>query len=172
MASSTTRRMQSTSALWDRVTIIWITSSSRTESCASGATASCWATTRTPEATAAVIDKDGWFHTGDLARVDEDGYYYITGRKKNLIILDSGENLSPEELEGMLEKCPAVQECIVKELGKKIGVVVYCKKEHQQTVRDFIAQMNRTVPLYKRIGVVEFSETPLPRNAAGKLVRK
>ena len=109
---------------------------------------------------------------GDLARVDEDGYYYITGRKKNLIILDSGENVSPEELEGMLEKCPAVQECIVKELGKKIGVVVYCEKEHQQTVRDFIAQMNRTVPLYKRIGVVEFSETPLPRNGAGKLVRK
>ena len=125
-----------------------------------------------PEATAAVIDKDGWFHTGDLARVDEDGYYYITGRKKNLIILDSGENVSPEELEGMLEKCPAVQECIVKELGKKIGVVVYCEKEHQQTVRDFIAQMNRTVPLYKRIGVVEFSETPLPRNGVGKLVRK
>ena len=125
-----------------------------------------------PEATAAVIDKDGWFHTGDLARVDEDGYYYITGRKNNLIILDSGENVSPEELEGMLEKCPAVQECIVKELGKKIGVVVYCEKEHQQTVRDFIAQMNRTVPLYKRIGVVEFSETPLPRNGAGKLVRK
>ena len=50
--------------------------------------------------------------------------------------------------------------------------VVYCEKEHQQTVRDFIAQMNRTVPLYKRIGVVEFSETPLPRNGAGKLVRK
>ena len=40
----------------------------------------------------------------------------------------------------MLEKCPAVQECIVKELGKKIGVVVYCEKEHQQTVRDFIAR--------------------------------
>lgn len=125
-----------------------------------------------PEGTAEVIDKDGWVHTGDLARVDEDGYYYITGRKKNLIILDSGENISPEELEGMVEKCPAVQECIVKELGKKIGVVVYCEKEHQQTVRDFVAQMNRTVPLYKRIGVVEFSETPLPRNATGKLVRK
>ena len=125
-----------------------------------------------PEATAAVIDKDGWFHTGDLARVDEDGYYYIIGRKKNLIILDSGENISPEELESILEKCPVVQECIVKELGKKIGVVVYCEKEHQQTVRDFVTQMNRTVPLYKRIGVVEFSETPLPRNATGKLVRK
>ena len=125
-----------------------------------------------PEATEEVIDADGWFHTGDLARMDEEGFYYITGRKKNLIILASGENVSPEELEGMLEKCPAVQECIVKELGKKIGVVVYCEKEHQQTVRDFIAQMNRTVPLYKRIGVVEFSETPLPRNGAGKLVRK
>ena len=125
-----------------------------------------------PEGTAEVIDKDGWVHTGDLARVDEDGYYYIIGRKKNLIILDSGENVSPEELEGMLEKCPAVQECIVKELGKKIGVVVYCEKEHQQTVCDFVTQMNRTVPLYKRIGVVEFSETPLPRNATGKLVRK
>ena len=125
-----------------------------------------------PEGTAEVIDKDGWVHTGDLARVDEDGYYYIIGRKKNLIILDSGENISPEELEGILEKCPVVQECIVKELGKKIGVVVYCEKEHQQTVRDFVTQMNRTVPLYKRIGVVEFSETPLPRNATGKLVRK
>ena len=124
-----------------------------------------------PEGTAEVIDKDGWVHTGDLARVDEDGYYYIIGRKKNLIILDSGENISPEELESILEKCPAVQECIVKELGKKIGVVVYCEKEHQQTVRDFVTQMNRTVPLYKRIGVVEFSETPLPRNATGKLLR-
>ena len=125
-----------------------------------------------PEATAEVIDADGWFHTGDIARLEEDSYMYLTGRKKNLIILDSGENISPEELEGMVEKCPAVQECIVKELGKKIGVVVYCEKEHQQTVRDFVAQMNRTVPLYKRIGVVEFSETPLPRNGAGKLVRK
>ena len=124
-----------------------------------------------PEATAEVLDKDGWFHTGDLARVDEDGYYYIIGRKKNLIILDSGENLSPEELEGLVEKCPAVQECIVKEMGKKIGTVVYCEKEQQQTVRDYVTELNRTLPLYKRIGMVEFSETPLPRNATGKLVR-
>ena len=86
--------------------------------------------------------------------------------------MDSGENISPEELEGMVEKCPVVKECIVKELGKKIGVVVYCEQEHQQTVRDFVTQMNRTIPLYKRIGVVEFSETPLPRTATGKLVRK
>ena len=125
-----------------------------------------------PEATAEVIDKDGWFHTGDLARVDDEGYYYIIGRKKNLIILDSGENISPEELENLVEKCPAVQECIVKELGKKIGVVVYCEQEHQQQVRDFVTQLNRTLPLYKRIGVVEFTTQPLPRNGTGKLVRQ
>ena len=124
-----------------------------------------------PEGTAEVIDKDGWVHTGDLARVDEDGYYYIIGRKKNLIILDSGENISPEELEDLVEKCPAVKECIVKEMGKKIGAVVYCPQDKQQTVQDHITEMNRTLPLYKRIGVVEFSAEPLPRNATGKLLR-
>ena len=124
-----------------------------------------------PEATAAVIDKDGWFHTGDIARLEEDSYMYLTGRKKNLIILDSGENISPEELEGLVEKCPAVQECIVKEMGKKIGVVVYCPQDEQQTVREHITEMNRTLPMYKRIGVVEFSAEPLPRNATGKLLR-
>ena len=125
-----------------------------------------------PEATAEVIDADGWFHTGDLAREDEQGYYFLTGRKKNLIILGSGENVSPEELEKLVEKSPAVQECIVKELGKKIGVVVYCEQERQQEVRDFITEVNRTLPLYKRMSAVEFSAGPLPRNAAGKLLRQ
>ena len=59
-----------------------------------------------PEATAEIIDKDGWLHTGDLAREDEDGYYYMVGRKKNLIILGTGENVSPEELEKKLNACP------------------------------------------------------------------
>ncbi len=72
-----------------------------------------------PAATAEVVDADGWLHTGDLARADEEGYYYITGRKKNLIILDSGENVSPEELESLLAKCPAVKECVVKEKGQE-----------------------------------------------------
>ena len=124
-----------------------------------------------PEETAKVIDAEGWFHTGDLARQDADGYVFMTGRKKNLIILDSGENVSPEELEGLLEKCPAVKECIVKEKGKKICAVVCCEEADQQTVRDFITETNRTLPLYKRMSAVEFSAQPLPRNAMGKLVR-
>ena len=125
-----------------------------------------------PEATAEVIDADGWFHTGDLARKDEDGYYFLTGRKKNLIILDSGENINPEELEGIVGKCEAVKECVVKEMGKKIGVVVYCDEDKQQQVRDFITEANRTLPLYKRMSAVEFSTEPLPRNGAGKLLRQ
>ena len=124
-----------------------------------------------PEATAEVLDAEGWFHTGDLARVDEDGYYFLTGRKKNVIILDSGENVSPEELEGLLEKCSAVKECLVKEKGKKICAVVCCEEADQQTVRDFITETNRTLPLYKRMSAVEFSAQPLPRNAMGKLMR-
>ena len=125
-----------------------------------------------PKATAEVIDKDGWFHTGDLGRIDEDGYYYITGRKKNLIILANGENVSPEELEHKLAACPAVQECIVKEKSQKICAVVYCTKEQQAEVKDFITECNRTLPLYKRISAVEFTAEPLPRNALGKLLRK
>ena len=125
-----------------------------------------------PEATAETIDKDGWLHTGDLARVDEEGYYYMTGRKKNLIILDSGENVSPEELEKLLGKCDAIKECIVKEMGKKIGTVVCCEDDRQQQVKAFVTELNRTLPMYKRISVVECSAEPLPRNAMGKLLRR
>ena len=125
-----------------------------------------------PEATAEVIDAEGWFHTGDLGRMDEEGYYSITGRKKNLIILASGENVSPEELEHQLAKCPAVQECIVKEKGRKICAIVCCAEDAQEAVRSFITEYNRTLPLYKRISAVEFSAEPLPRNALGKLLRK
>ena len=125
-----------------------------------------------PTATAEVLDAGGWFHTGDLARTDKEGYYYITGRKKNLIILDSGENVSPEELEKLLSGCTAVQECLVQEKGQKICAQIFCPQADQAAVRDFVTQLNRTLPMYKRITALVFRDEPLPRNAAGKLDRQ
>ena len=123
-----------------------------------------------PEATAEVLDAEGWFHTGDIARVEPDGYMYLTGRKKNVIILGSGENVSPEELEKLLASCAAIRECMVCERNQRICAVVCCDPDQQDAVRDFVTKVNRTLPLYKRM-VVEFSAQPLPRNAAGKLLR-
>ena len=73
-----------------------------------------------PEGTAEVLDADGWLHTGDLARIDERGFVFLTGRKKNVIILGSGENVSPEELEALLNQCEAVTESLVREENGKI----------------------------------------------------
>ena len=123
-----------------------------------------------PEATAEVLDAEGWFHTGDIARVEPDGYMYLTGRKKNVIILGSGENVSPEELEKLLAPCAAIRECRVCERNQRICAVVCCDLDQQDAVRDFVTKVNRTLPLYKHM-VVEFSAQPLPRNAAGKLLR-
>ena len=123
-----------------------------------------------PEATAEVLDAEGWFHTGDIARVEPDGYMYLTGRKKNVIILGSGENVSPEELEKLLAPCAAIRECMVCERNQRICAVVCCDPDQQDAVRDFVTKVNRTLPLYKHM-VVKFSAQPLPRNAAGKLLR-
>ncbi len=125
-----------------------------------------------PEATAEVIDSEGWFHTGDLARIDYKGYIYLTGRKKNLIILGSGENVSPEELEILLGRCADVKECLVKEKNGKICAVIYADADKQEAIRQYITETNRTLPLYKRITAVEFAAEPLPRNATGKIERK
>ena len=124
-----------------------------------------------PALTAEVLDRDGWFHTGDLVRKDADGYYYITGRKKNLIILASGENVSPEELEKLVSACPDVEECLVREKDGRICAEVYCPAGAQEAVRAHITETNRTLPLYKRMTAVEFRTEPFPKNATGKIVR-
>ena len=127
-----------------------------------------------PEGTAEVLDADGWLHTGDLARIDERGFVFLTGRKKNVIILGSGENVSPEELEALLNQCEAVTESLVREENGKIGALVYCGEGGQTKEADvqaYVTEMNRTLPLYKRISAVHFSAEPLPRNTAGKLLR-
>ena len=79
------------------------------------------------EETKKVIDGD-LLHTGDLGYIDEDGYMYITGRKKNLIILSNGENVSPEELENHLYKCPDIIECKVYEESDRICALIYAEE--------------------------------------------
>lgn len=124
-----------------------------------------------PEATKQVLC-DGWLHTGDLGYVDSDGYLYLTGRKKNLIILSSGENVSPEELELLLQKNPMIEEVCVKEKDGKICAEIFCGEEHQETIRRHIETVNRELPVYKRITSVEFRDQAFPRTASGKMLRR
>ena len=117
---------------------------------------------------------DGWLRTGDLGYIDEDSFVYITGRKKNLIILKNGENVSPEELENEIGKDPLVQEIIVREKESVIEAEIYPDMEYAQKKRikdvptrlqEVIDDYNRGLPPYKKIhGLtireVEFEKTP------------
>lgn len=78
---------------------------------------------KNPEATKSVIDPDGWLHTGDLGYVDEDGWLYIKGRKKNVIVLEGGKNVYPEEIEFELKQIPLIEEIMIKG-GKRKGLEV------------------------------------------------
>src|SRR5262245_18886869 len=66
-----------------------------------------------PEATAACIDVDGWFHTGDMGHIDSDGFLLITGRKKELIVLSNGKKVAPTEVEALLQTEPAIEQVVV-----------------------------------------------------------
>lgn len=113
----------------------------------------------------------GWFHTGDMGYVDEDGYIFLTGRKKNVIILSSGENISPEELEGILLRCEDVREVLIREKNGKICAEIFCDEEKQDAVRDHVTAVNRVLPLYKRIALVEYRREPFVRTTSGKIKR-
>lgn len=125
---------------------------------------------KNPEATAQVI-RNGWLYTGDLGYVDEDGYLYITGRKKNLIILSNGENVSPEELEALLLKKEEIRETVVREKGNKICAEIFCEDEYREDIRQYISKINRELPHFKRITHVEFRDEAFPRTPNGKMKR-
>lgn len=126
---------------------------------------------KNPEATAETI-QNGWLHTGDLGYIDEEGYVYVTGRKKNLIILSGGENVSPEELENLISVNENVIEVVVSEKNGKICAEIFSDTNQQECIRDYVTEVNRTLPSYKRMTEVEFRTEPFPRTASGKIIRR
>uniref|UniRef100_UPI0040559F78 AMP-dependent synthetase/ligase n=1 Tax=Acetatifactor sp. TaxID=1872090 RepID=UPI0040559F78 len=127
------------------------------------------------EATQEVFE-DGWFKTGDLGRLDKDSFLYITGRKKNLIILPNGENVSPEELEQRILRIPYVKEVVVAEKSGLILAEVFLDKEQEpeaeQMIEADIMVMNKTLPAYKRIAKVTVREREFEKTTTRKIKRR
>ncbi len=124
-----------------------------------------------PELTAKTMTEDGWLLTGDLGHLDREGYLIITGRKKNLIILASGENVSPLELENQISMSPMVNEVVVKEFDGKIAAYIFCECSYQAKIKEFIEEINHRNPAFKRISNVFFTNEPFPKTALGKIIR-
>lgn len=124
---------------------------------------------------AEVIDGDGWFHTGDLARYDEDWYFYIIDRLKDLFI-SGGENVYPAEIEAALYRHPTVFQCAVVgvpdakwgEVGKALVVL---KPDQAASVEELLTHLSEQLARYKIPRHVEFVTT-LPISAAGKVLRR
>jgi long-chain acyl-CoA synthetase len=138
-----------------------------------------------PAETAEAI-RDGWFHTGDLGYLDSDGYVFLTGRIKELIVTPGGKNILPEELEGAYQQNPAITElCILGlpregEEGEHLHAVVvpnfeYLREQHIHDsagfIKDALNKVAVTLPTYKRISGVTLIKEPLPRTRLGKIQR-
>ena len=143
------------------------------------------------EATKEVI-KDGWFYTGDLAKIDEEGYIYICGRKKSVIVLKNGKNIFPEEMENLVNKIEGVKESFI--FGKqqsedkndiKINVKIVFDRdivrdvykvqtdsEIQEVLSKKIKEINQTMPKYKSIKGILLTEEPLIKTTTNKIKRQ
>ena len=124
-----------------------------------------------PEATAEVL-RDGWYATGDLCRQDADGYLRLVGRKKNVIILSNGENVSPEEIEAQLHQCPDVEEVLVGVEGELICATVFVGNGSQENVRNFVEAYNNSAPSYKQVRKLSFMNSPFEKTQVGKIIRR
>ncbi len=142
-----------------------------------------------PEKTAEVLDDDGWFRTGDIGYLDRDGYLYITGRAKNVIVLHNGKNVFPEEIEEYLESIDLISECAV--IGRtamdgetvNVTAVIYpdfaCAEEIglegidaiSDELRKRINKINTTLPSFKQIRGVEVRKTPFIKTTSKKIIR-
>ena len=140
-----------------------------------------------PEATAEVFDKDGFFHTGDYGKLDEEGWIYITGRKKNLIILSNGKNVYPEEIEADLQKVEGVSEVVVyagesRVQKDKITIVAEIFPDAdllahkgisnaQEYFEDQVKALNAKMPPYKAVKCVKLRDTEFQKNTSRKITR-
>ena len=141
---------------------------------------------KSPEDTAQVFTEDGWFRTGDIGHIDKDGFLYICGRLKNLIILPNGKNISPEEIEDhLLQQLPYIKECVVYADADNTGIYALIfpdpdfRKEHDladpaamkafmQPDMDFY---NREAPSFKRITDFEITEKEFEKSTTHKIQR-
>ena len=143
------------------------------------------------KATESVME-DGWFHTGDLARIDEDGYIFICGRKKSVIVLKNGKNIYPEEMEGLVNKIEGVKESFIfgkQQTDDKDNIKIHVKivfdkdimkeaykveKEEDiyRVLTEKIKEVNSVMPKYKAIRGIIISEEPLIKTTTGKIKRQ
>lgn len=125
---------------------------------------------RMPEKTAQVLDSDGWYHTGDIGRIDEDGFVWITGRASRTIILSSGKKIAPEELEEKLLALPGIREAVVSGEGESrdVKAEVFSAIPEERTIKE-IGDLNLTLPVYKRIKTIVVRKEPFPRTSSGKI---
>lgn len=138
-----------------------------------------------PEANEAAFTEDGWFRTGDMGYMDDDGYFYITGRLKSVIVLENGKNIFPEEIEEYLADIEEIQECVVvgRQNGATINLValVYpnatkfhaqaSTEEMQATIERNIRDLNKRLPSHKQIKQVELRDTEFEKTSSKKIKR-
>lgn len=128
---------------------------------------------RDPEATREALI-DGWYHSGDIGYLDADGFLFLTGRKKNLIILSNGENISPEQLETRIAAVYGVSEVLVFDEGDAIAAEIYPDSDHRDQIEYFRRETNRINESLRpslRIQHVYLRQTEFPKNHTGKILR-
>ncbi|HEY1405357.1 MAG TPA: 1-acyl-sn-glycerol-3-phosphate acyltransferase, partial [Spirochaetota bacterium] len=127
------------------------------------------------KATNDAFDDEGYFNTGDIGKLDKDGDLFLTGRKKNTIVLDSGKNVYPDEVEAHLKSSNLIADVAV--FGKKItgketvvAVIVPVAKgiNCYAEIKTIVSELNRALPSYKRVSKVALSYDPLPKNSTRK----